>query len=146
MKVRSLLEAKGTEVMTVRPEVSVAAALRKLVLEHIGALVVSEDGIHVEGMLSERDIVRGLVEEGAQLLTPGRRVSDIMSRQVRTCSPEDDLKHVMNIMTHHRVRHLPVVEGARLAGIVSIGDVVKSRLEEMELEANVLRDAYIASH
>ena len=93
---------------------------------------------------SERDIVIGLADEGAELLE--KRVIDLMTTPVKTCSLEVKIKDVMAIMTRSRVRHLPVVEDGRLVGIISIGDVVKNRLEEVELEAGVLRDAYIASH
>ncbi len=146
MKVRDILTKKGGRVVTVRSDVTVATALRKLVLENIGALVVSDDGVHVDGIISERDIVRALAEEGAALLDPGRRVRDVMSHAVRSCTPEASIKQVMDLMTNHRVRHLPVVEEGRLVGIVSIGDVVKNRLEELELETGVLRDAWLAAH
>lgn len=145
MRVSDILANKGNRVVTVRSDVSVAMAVHKLVLERIGALVVSDDGEHIDGIVSERDIVRALAAEGAALLNADRRVADIMSHSVRVCSPDDTIKHVMDVMTRYRVRHLPVVEGGRLAGIVSIGDVVKSRLDELELETSVLRDAWIAS-
>lgn len=146
MRVSDILARKGAGVVTVRSDVSVATALHKLVLERIGALVVSDDGERVDGIVSERDIVRALATDGAELLRPDRRVADIMTHTVRVCAPGDSIKHVMDLMTTHRVRHLPVVDGGRLVGIVSIGDVVKSRLDELELETNVLRDAWIASH
>jgi CBS domain-containing protein len=100
--------------------------------------VVSEDGDHVVGIISERDVVRGLAEHGAELLD--MKVADLMTKNVKTCSPEDDLKHVMTEMTRSRIRHLPVTEDGRMCGIVSIGDVVKTRLDELETETNVLRD------
>lgn len=146
MQVSDILAKKGTRVVTVRSDISIATALQKLVLERIGALVVSDDGEHVDGILSERDIVRALAAEGAELLRADRRVADLMTRSVRVCAPSDSIKHVMDTMTRYRVRHLPVVEGGKLVGLVSIGDVVKNRLDELELEANVLRDAWIASH
>ena len=113
-------------------------------LKGIGALVVSEDGSQVAGIISERDIVRGLVDHGHELLDV--RVSDLMTRTVKTCTMDANIKDIMAVMTRSRFRHLPVVEESRLVGIISIGDVVKNRLEEVELEADVLRDAYIASH
>jgi CBS domain-containing protein len=94
--------------------------------------------------VSERDIVRGLTEHGPQLL--GLPVSRVMTSPVITCGPEDTVTALMARMTRHRVRHLPVLEGGRLCGIVSIGDVVKHRLDELELEANVLREALMTSH
>jgi CBS domain-containing protein len=146
VKVREILDAKGRRVVTIRPDATVATAVHRLALERIGALVVSEDGRRVAGILSERDVVAALAGEGAELLATSRRVADVMTRNVVTCTPDDTVKHVMREMTRRRFRHLPVLEGGQLAGIVSIGDVVKSRLEEVELEATVLRDAYIAAH
>jgi CBS domain-containing protein len=146
MKVREILDAKGRGVVTVRPEASVSTVVHRLVLERIGALVVSEDGRHIAGVVTESDIVRALAADGAAAVASGRRVAELMTRNVATCTPEDTVKRVMAEMTRRRVRHLPVVEGGGLAGIVSIGDVVKSRLGEVELEADVLRDAYIAAH
>ena len=138
MKVHAMLSAKGHEVATTLPETVISTVIRKLKLEGVGALVVSEDGAHVIGIISERDVVRGLAEHGAELLD--MRVADLMTKNVKTCSPEDDLKHVMTEMTRSRIRHLPVTEDGRLCGIVSIGDVVKTRLDELETETNVLRD------
>ena len=144
MKVRDILGTKGGGVATIRAEAAISTVVRRLRLEGIGALVVSEDDAQVVGIISERDIVIGLADQGAELLE--KRVIDLMSTPVKTCSPEVSIKDVMAIMTRSRVRHLPVVEGGRLVGIISIGDVVKNRMEEVELEAGVLRDAYIASH
>ncbi len=138
MKVHAMLSAKGHEVATTLPETVISTVIRKLKLEGVGALVVSEDGAHVIGIISERDVVRGLAEHGAELLD--MRVADLMTKNVKTCSPEDDLKHVMTEMTRSRIRHLPVTEDGRMCGIVSIGDVVKTRLDELETETNVLRD------
>jgi len=104
-----------------------------LKVEHIGAVVVSEDGARVLGILSERDIVHGLVAHGADVLD--KHAADLMTREVTTCRRGDDLKRVMALMTRQRVRHLPVVEAGVLEGLVSIGDVVKKRLEETETEA-----------
>jgi CBS domain-containing protein len=138
MKVHAMLSAKGNEVATTLPETVISTVVRKLKLEGVGALVVSEDGDHVIGIISERDVVRGLAEHGAELLD--MRVADLMTKNVKTCSPEDDLKHVMTEMTRSRFRHLPVTEDGRLCGIVSIGDVVKTRLDELESETSVLQD------
>ncbi len=138
MKVHAMLSAKGHEVATTLPETVISTVIRKLKLEGVGALVVSEDGEHVVGIISERDVVRGLAEHGAELLD--MRVADLMTKNVKTCSPEDDLKHVMTEMTRSRIRHLPVTEDGRMCGIVSIGDVVKTRLDELETETSALRD------
>ena len=138
MKVQAMLSAKGIEVATTLPETVISTVIRMLKLEGVGAIVVSEDGAHVVGIISERDVVRGLAEHGAELLD--MQVADLMTRNVKTCSPEDDLKHLMTEMTRSRIRHLPVTEEGRLCGIVSIGDVVKTRLDELETETSVLRD------
>jgi CBS domain-containing protein len=143
MKVEAILEAKGRRVDTTPPGTTVAKAVQEMASKGIGALVVSSDGEHMEGVISEGDIVRGLARAGATLL--GMHVGELMSRQVPVCSPQDTISHVMAEMTRTRNRHLPVVDAGKLAGIVSIGDVVKNRLEELELEAGVLRDAYIVN-
>jgi CBS domain-containing protein len=144
MKVINILHAKGQRIATIRPDAAIGTAVRRLRLEGIGALVVSEDGEHVLGIVSERDVVRALADHGNQLTS--MHVMDIMTRSVKTCRPDDSIKHVMAEMTRSRIRHLPVMEHGAMCGIISIGDVVKNRLEEIELEASVLRDAYIASH
>ena len=146
MKVRTILDTKGRHVVTIRPDASVSTAVHRLVLERIGALVVSEDGHKVAGIISERGIIQALAESGPDLLTSGRRVAELMEHNVITCTPDDTVQQVMAEMTRRRVRHLLVIEGGGLVGIISIGDVVKSRLEEVELEANVLREAYLVSH
>lgn len=142
MKVASILKIKTTRVVTTPPHTSVATAARKLRDENIGALVVSDDGATVLGIIAERDIVHGLADHGAALLD--LPVARLMTRAPVTCTPDDDIESVMRRMTQLRVRHLPVVVGGRLQGIVSIGDVVKHRLDELELEAGVLRDAFLA--
>jgi CBS domain-containing protein len=141
MKVASILKGKGRAVVTVRPEVSIAAAIRELTDKGIGALVVSEDGSSVLGLISERDIVQALARFG--VLHLDLRVSDVMMRHVVTCREDDTITKVMDLMTRHRVRHLPVVQDRQLRGIVSIGDVVKHRLDELETETNVLREAFL---
>ncbi|MBI2155044.1 MAG: CBS domain-containing protein [Candidatus Rokubacteria bacterium] len=144
MKVASILKTKGTRVETARPDTSLYTVVWDLKLKGIGALVVSEDGATILGLISERDIVRGLAEHGPKLL--GLPVSQLMTSSVVTCTPEDSITAVMAQMTRHRVRHLPVVESGRLCGMVSIGDVVKHRLDELEMEANILREILITSH
>ncbi|HMB77993.1 MAG TPA: CBS domain-containing protein [Kiloniellaceae bacterium] len=138
MKIQQIIDDKGREVATIRSESSIATAASMLKLQGIGALVVSEDGSQVAGILSERDIVRALVEHGTDLLE--MRVSDLMTRNVKTCTPQSDVTAAMGEMTRSRIRHLPVVENGGLVGIISIGDVVKTRLGELETETSVLRD------
>lgn len=142
MSVGAILKAKGSEVETIAKDATVAEAVDRLRNAEIGALVVSSDGRTVDGVLSERDVVSGLADHGADILS--RKVEDVMTSRVATCSPEDGVEKVMLEMTELRARHFPVVEGDRLVGIVSIGDVVKNRLDEVQLEKNVLRDSYIA--
>ncbi|GJF11826.1 signal transduction protein [Mycolicibacterium cyprinidarum] len=139
MRISDVLRAKGETVATITPETSVAGLLTELSARNIGAMVVvSPDGLL--GIVSERDVVRTLNEVGAQLL--GRPVSEIMTTLVATCSPEDSVDSLSVLMTTNRVRHVPVVVDGRLAGIVSIGDVVKTRMEELEREQQQLQ-AYI---
>ena len=144
MRVEGILKAKGRSVETATPNADLRVVLHKLSALGIGALVVTADGVRVAGTISERDVVRGLNKHGAGLLD--LRAKDVMTRNVPTCSPDDLLQHVMGVMTRTRHRHIPVVDENGLCGIVSVGDVVKHRLEEMELETNVLRDAHIARH
>lgn len=139
MRISDVLRSKGAAVATITPETSVAALLTELSVHNIGAMVVvSPDGL--AGIVSERDIVRSLHEIGAELLL--RPVSDIMTTLVATCSPDDSLDSLSALMTTNRVRHVPVVVNGRLTGIVSIGDVVKTRMEELEREQQQLQ-AYI---
>jgi CBS domain-containing protein len=144
MKVESILKSKGNRVVTMRPEASIATVVHRLKIERIGAVVISSDGATVAGILSERDVLHGLAEHGAEVLR--MKADDLMTREVVTCAPGDGLRQIMGKMTSRRIRHLPVLEEGRLCGMISIGDVVKSRVEEVELEATVLRDAYIAMH
>ncbi|CAA0134785.1 Inosine-5'-monophosphate dehydrogenase [Mycolicibacterium vanbaalenii] len=139
MRISDVLRNKGATVATITPETSVAGLLTELCVHNIGAMVVvSPDGLL--GIVSERDVVRMLHEVGAELLT--RPVSDIMTTLVATCTPEDSVDSLSVLMTTNRVRHVPVVVDGRLAGIVSIGDVVKTRMEELEREQQQLQ-AYI---
>lgn len=142
MSIKSLIEHKGSKVTTVQPDTRVGVAAHRLRLERIGALVVTGPEGRLEGILSERDIVHGLTEHGAAVVD--LPVSALMSRSVYTCRPDAEIRDVMRLMTLHRIRHVPVVENGHLRGIVSIGDVVKNRLEDMELETNVLRDYAVA--
>jgi CBS domain-containing protein len=143
MSVQEILNTKGTKVVTVEPSALISVAARRLRLEHIGALVVSRDGTTVDGIISERDIVYGLIDHGADVLD--KPVSELMTRHPFTCAPQTGVKEAMRLMSVKRIRHLPVVKDDKLAGIISIGDVMKNRLGELELEGHVLHD-YIVAH
>ncbi len=140
MLVKELLAQKGSGVVTVRPELVVSSVLNDFRFHQIGALVVSVDGETLLGMLTERDVVLGLLLHGKRLLDMPVRAA--MSTGVATCDPGQSLAAILRTMTDRRARHLPVVEADRLVGVVSIGDVVKVRLDEAELENRVLRDLY----
>jgi CBS domain-containing protein len=142
MNVEAILRSKGSGIATIRPDATIAAAVHELKKRGIGALLVSADGKRLAGILSERDIVHALAEQGAALLA--MTVDGLMTRKVITCVPEDTVSELMARMTQHRFRHLPVVRDGILIGIVSIGDLVKNRIEEVEFEANSLR-SFIAS-
>lgn len=144
MKVSNILSAKTPAVMTVRPTDTIAQLARKLRLERVGAMIVSKDGSTIDGIISERDVAYGLAEHENQLMELA--VSDLMTKSVVTCSPDDNVSTIAKTMTERRIRHLPVEEGSKLVGIISVGDVVKHRLEELQLEANVLRDYAVAAH
>jgi CBS domain-containing protein len=144
MSVASILKVKGIHVEVAPPDTTLYTVVWTLKAKNIGAIVVSEDGSTVLGLVSERDIIRGLTDHGAKLLT--LPVSKLMTSPVITCRLEESITAVMARMTRHRARHLPVVEGGKLCGIVSIGDVVKHRLDELQLEADVLRENLMTSH
>jgi len=137
MNVETILRTKGRDVATISPLATIKEALQLLAERDVGALVVSEDGRTVLGVLSERDIVRGLAESGAGLLQ--EPVGGVMTRRVHSCAPDDAVEDLMSMMTQRRIRHLPVIRDGVLCGIVSIGDVVKNRLDEIEFEASSLR-------
>ncbi|HVH75175.1 MAG TPA: CBS domain-containing protein [Stellaceae bacterium] len=143
MNVETILRDKGRWVATIRPEATIAEAVKQLSAQNVGALVVSDDSDGVDGILSERDIVQALAEHGAELLN--ERVAAVMTRRVATCDPEDSVGDLMAEMTRRRIRHFPVVRDERLVGIVSIGDLVKSRLDEIEYEARSLRSFIIGA-
>src|SRR5262249_23132237 len=136
MNVEMILHNKGRAVVTVSTNGTVEEAVEMLRDHGIGALVVSDDGTHVDGILSERDIVDALGRFGEALLP--RPVGSVMTRAVVTCDPDESVAELMAEMTNRRIRHLPVVQDGRLCGIVSIGDLVKSRLDEIEFEARSL--------
>ena len=139
MQISQLLRHKGREVATISGSETVRTALGVLAEKGIGALVVSSDGRHVEGIVSERDVARGLHSHGAGLLA--EPVSGLMTAEVHTCTPTSSVHDLAQTMTHHRVRHVPVVDDdGALVGIVSIGDVVKARLDELEDEQKHMVD------
>jgi CBS domain-containing protein len=142
MTVQHILAEKGTEVVSIKTDLSLAEASKLLAEKKIGAVIVSGDGERVDGILSERDIIRALAREGATALD--MKVSRYMTADVVTCSKSADMDHLMQVMTHGKFRHIPVVEEGRLVGIVSIGDVVKQRLAEIENEHQALKQ-YIAT-
>jgi CBS domain-containing protein len=144
MQVDAILRTKGGEVETVRPDASITMAAQRMAALRIGCLVVTDGGSPVLGLLTERDVVRAFARHGAT--AANLMVREVMSTGVPTCHPDDDLASLMRTMTNRRFRHVPVVRGATLVGIVSIGDVVKQRVENLEMEATVLRDAYRAAH
>jgi len=129
---RDLLRRKGSSVVCVRPDASVAELLDLLAEHGIGAVVVSADGAAVDGIVSERDVVRALRTGGAALLQSP--VSAVMTSDVAVAAPADPLEDLMRLMTERRIRHVPVVADGRLCGIISIGDVVKSRIDELEAD------------
>ena len=140
MRVTEVLRRKGGSVVTIAPDRSVRELLGLLAEHRIGALVVSGDGVRVDGIVSERDVVRRLQADGDAILDGA--VSAIMTVEVRTCGPADQVDELMAVMTEGRFRHLPVLVEGRLAGIVSIGDVVKHRIAEVQDERDHLT-AYI---
>jgi CBS domain-containing protein len=137
MNVHTILKNKGSAVATIAADAAIDEAVELLRARGIGALVVSDDGKSVDGILSERDIVDALGRYGDALLPLS--VGKIMTRAVATCDPDDSVAELMAEMTNRRIRHFPVVRNGRLCGIVSIGDLVKSRLDEIEYEAHSLR-------
>jgi CBS domain-containing protein len=138
MLVSDLLQDKGFAVATITGQATVGAAVTDMTRHRVGALVVSPDGRTIDGIVSERDIVTSLSELNTQFLD--QPVASIMSSRVHVCSPMDDVEAIMNLMTEQRVRHVPVVEGAMLCGIISIGDVVKSRIAVLEKDRNELME------
>ncbi len=142
MSVESILRKKGTGVATIAPDISVKRAADLLRAKNIGALVVTREHA-ILGLVSEREIVHAISRHSETATS--MPVSEIMRHGVITVSPAETVSHAMNLMTRHRVRHMPVVHDGKLAGIISIGDVVKHRLDDLELETNVLRDVHIAA-
>ena len=136
MRIASLLQVKGSFVATIAQGSSVADVVAGLAEHGVGALVVTGEGDRLVGIVSERDVVRALHTRGASVL--GEDVGQVMTADVRTCAPADSVDVLMALMTERRIRHVPILEGGELAGIVSIGDVVKSRIGELESENSAI--------
>jgi CBS domain-containing protein len=141
MLIAQILAGKGRDVVSTRPDATVAEVASLLKARRIGAVVVTNAEGGLCGIISERDLARGLADHGADLLQ--MRVGELMTTAVTTCAPDDGIDKLMQKMTEGRFRHLPVIEDGRMIGIISIGDVVKHRLQELEAETNLLHD-YIA--
>lgn len=143
MRAADVLKIKGTAVMTVRLTETVQAVAKRFKQEGVGALIVTGEGGSLDGIITERDVSNGLASHGRD--THALPASTLMTTGVVTCSPQDSLADIARVMTERRLRHIPVKEGSRVVGVVSIGDVLKHRLDECQLEARVLRDIAIAS-
>jgi CBS domain-containing protein len=142
MSIEAILKSKGSAVATISPDATLPSAADEMLRRNIAALVVvSNDAI--VGVISEREIVAAFSHHGAKLSS--MNVAEIMRRDVYTVTAEDHVTRAMALMTQHRVRHLPVVRDGKLAGIVSIGDAVKNRLDDLEIETRILRDIYFAA-
>ena len=140
MRINDVLNAKSShDVITIGPDASIRDLVALLAEHNVGALIVSADGQAVDGIVSERDVVRRLNDRPDIL---DASVSDIMTTEVRTCEGDADLTELMRIMTEHRIRHVPVLSGGKLTGVISIGDVVKNRIGELEFERDQL-DSYV---
>ncbi len=142
MNVADILKGKGSEVVTIRSDATIAHASQRMKDLKIGSLIVSNGGGALDGILSERDIAYGLAGHGGDLHRMS--VGELMTKNVVTCGPADSVVQVMKVMTQRRCRHLPVMDAGKLVGVISIGDALKHRLDEVRLEADVLRDYAIA--
>ena len=138
MRISDVLRVKGAQVVTITPDTTVERLVAVLTEQRIGAVVVSHDGISVDGIVSERDIVRALARQGTAVMS--QRVTAIYTADVHTVTPDTELEDVARMMTERRIRHAPVTVGGGLRGIVSIGDVVKTRIGELETERAALTD------
>lgn len=138
MNVKAILAAKGGEIVCIEPTADLAAATQLLSANRIGAVLIKGAGGHIAGILSERDIVRALSQHGAAALS--LPIGQVMTREVTTCTEEDNIATIMERMTAGKFRHMPVVDKGHLVGLISIGDVVKQRVEEIESETDALRD------
>jgi CBS domain-containing protein len=140
MKIKDVLQAKASgDIITIAPDATVRDLLRLLAQHNVGALIVSSDGSALEGIVSERDVVRRLNEDEGVLGAP---VSQIMTADVATCEITDEVDSLMALMTDRRIRHVPVMSGGQLTGVISIGDIVKKRIDELEFERDQL-DSYV---
>jgi CBS domain-containing protein len=137
MTVRAILDSKGHQIQSVGPDAKLSAAIKILSEKKIGAVLAMDHG-RIEGILSERDIVRVLGERGAAVLD--EPVSSVMTRKVISCKPSDTVGAIMEMMTSGKFRHLPVIDGSKVVGLISIGDIVKWRVREYESEQEALRD------
>ena len=138
MNVKTILAAKGGDIVSIEPTADLSAAAKLLSAHRIGAVLIRGSDGHLAGILSERDIVRALSEHGvAALKLP---VGQVMTREVATCGEDDSIANIMERMTQGKFRHMPVLTKGKLAGLVSIGDVVKQRVEEIERESEAMRD------
>lgn len=142
MRVSDILKAKGSAVKSIPPAATIRALADALRKELVGAMVVTDAKGALQGIISERDLARGLADFGGDL--SAMSVADLMTKSVVTCAPGDSVAAISKVMTQRRIRHLPVVVDGSLVGLVSIGDVLKHRLDEVQLEASVLRDYAIA--
>ena len=142
MTVKAILSRKGRDVVTIAPTDQLSHAVKLLSEKRIGAVIVTGPDNHVAGILSERDIVRALGERGPAVLD--ENIASVMTRKVTTCTESDTIAVIMERMTTGKFRHVPVIEQGRLSGVISIGDVVKYRIEEVEHDADALRE-YIAT-
>ena len=138
MRVSDILKTKGSAVKTIEANATMRALAHSLRTEAIGAMLVLDSSGGLQGIIAERDLARGIDEFGTDL--PSMRVSQLMTRSVVTCAPDDSVAAVANVMTQRRIRHVPVVVNGAVVGLISIGDVLKHRLDEVQLEASVLRD------
>lgn len=136
MRISDVIRRKGDGVVTLRSDATVLQLLEVLEKHHIGAVVVSDDNSFVTGIVSERDVVRHLHTDGVSVLE--ETIAMIMTKDVQTCTPQDGIEDLAKVMTEHRIRHIPVVVGGKAVAIVSIGDVVKSRIDELQTERDHL--------
>jgi CBS domain-containing protein len=144
MHIELILKSKGRDVRTIRPDATITDAIRRMRQEAVGALVVSDDGTRIRGIISERGVMHAIADRGVGVMN--ERVEAAMTEQVYTCSPDDRVSSIMAAMTARRIRHIPVVDrDGCLCGIVSIGDVVKHRLDEIQLEADAMREYIISA-
>jgi CBS domain-containing protein len=143
MHVSAVIKRKGNTIVTITGNQTIAEAANQLTANRIGAVLVVDRKDTIAGIISERDIIRGVAEHGAKVLDMA--VERLMTREVLTCRPGDTISDIMGVMTRQRIRHLPVVDDGKLLGIISIGDVVKQRLDEADLEVETLRGYVIGN-